>query len=560
MSDQLPDGYVIDGAAQVQQPQIQLPLGYQVDPDRPDAMGPLSVPQTEVGYLLNSVNHVPGINMLKEAGAGIRGGVAAATGGDFTTEYNNSRANQNKLMYNQAQQQPDFHGVTPNGVGSVGAGLLSAGILPTAGATGSILGDATIGSMEGGGYGALSGFGNGGSLDDRLNNAVSGGTLGAAFGGSAGLTAGGVGSLTGAYRGLYPAAKLSAAQDALDLGIPVYKSNLSDSKAMDYLASGANELPGVIGGTGSRVTGQQQAMAQALNKSMGTTGNELTQEGQQQAMAATGKAIGDINAKYSIPFKVQVNNDLATLQAQAKQQLTGDNLKLFNQQITKIKSDAKANGGQLPGGIYQQTRSGLNEDIMSNSGGSSARYGRMLQNLRDTLDMHFAAAASPQDAAALQTLRQQYGNAKDIQPVTDMKPLGDYSMARLQSALTGNQQLEPYGRVGQLFKNMTGNSGTAQRELLQKIGGGVAAVGSGVAGFHALDPDWGDDAMYLAGAAAGPGLANRALNPRVTNYSLNGVQGLQSVSPQLKAIANALRQAPAAVPLALSFQNPNGGQ
>lgn len=514
-------------------------------------MGALTVPQAEVGYLLNSVNGVPGVNLLKEAGAAIRGGVAAAGGGSFTDEYNNSRANQDKLMQNEQQQFPD-----QNTVGRIGAGLTSAGILPVAGPTGSIVGDAALGAAQGAGYGAASGIGSGSSFNERLSNALSGGKAGALLGGAGGAAAGGVNSLVGAYRGLYPAAITGAAQDAIDAGIPVFKNNLSDSKALDYLSTASNEIPSFLGGTSGRVPAQQAAMAEALTKSVGNPSDELSdavlQGGKQQA----GSTIGNINATYTIPFKVQMNNDLATLQQQAKQQLTGDNLKLFNQRVQSLKADASASGGQLPGDQYQSTRTALNEEIQNTRTGSTAKYSSLLRNLRDTIDNHFAAVATPDDAAALTQARQQYGNAMTLEPITDKYPLGNFPMNALQAKVVDNPQLAPLGRVGQLLKSMTGNSGTAQRELLQKVGGGVAAIGGGLAGVHEVDPNWSHDALFLAGAGVGPGLANRALNPRVTSYGLNGLQALQPVSSQAQALADALRRAGVAgVPLAVG-----GGQ
>lgn len=77
-----------------------------ISPPSSNSMGPLTVPQAEAGYLLNSVNGVPGINLLKEAGAGIRGIGAVATGGSFSDEYAKSRANQEKLMQNEQEQLP----------------------------------------------------------------------------------------------------------------------------------------------------------------------------------------------------------------------------------------------------------------------------------------------------------------------------------------------------------------------------------------------------------------------------------------------------------------------
>lgn len=553
-----PDGASDDEVlAQVQN---HVTIGPPQEAQHPDAMGTLTTPQSEVGYLLNSVNGVPGLNLLKEAGAGIRGGVAAATGGSFGDEYNKSRENQDKLMYNQEQQQPDFHGVKPDMLGRGGAALTSAGFLPVAGATGNIVGDATVGSLEGMGYGAASGFGNGTDFNSRLANALAGGETGLGLGAVGGLAAGGVNSLRGAYRDLYPAARIDAAQDALREGIPIYKNNLSDSKTLNYLSTASNEIPSAFGGTSNRVPGQQQAMAEALTKSVGNKSNELSDAVLQEGKDASGKAIGAINAKYTVPFQVQMNADLRMLQQQAKQQLTGDSLDLFNKRIASLKADAKAQGGTLPGQQYQATRTALNEEIQNTRTGSTAKYSSMLRDLRDTIDNHFAAQASPADQAILDQSRRQYRNAMTLEPITDKYPLGDYPMGGLQNKVVDNPELAPLGRVGQLMKNITGNSGTAQRELLQKIGGGVAALGGATTAAHEVDPDWWHDAAYLAGASIGPGLANRALNPRVTNYSINGMQAMQPVNAQMGALAAALRRVPATTPLALSFSQQQDGE
>lgn len=385
---------------------------------------------------------------------------------------------------------------------------------------------------------------------------------GAEFGGAAGGIAGSLNAGIGAYRGLTSLARQSAAQDALDLGVPLYKNNIAGSKALDYLSSASNEIPAVIGGTSGRLPEQQQAIMGALNEKIGQTGTELTKDTVDQALSETGAAIGSINKNYSIQGGVQLNSDLKMLQTQAKQQLTGDNLDLFNKRISSIKADIKSNGGQLPGVVYQQTRSALGSEAYNTAQGSTAQYSRLLGNLQETLDNHFAAAASPQDAQQLQILRTQYRNAKTLQPLTDRYPLGDFPLSAINAKTVDNPDLQPIGNVAQLFKGMTGNSGTAQRQLLYKAGSALGGIGGGIAGLHAADPDWGNNAMEMAGivgAATVPGLANRALNPQITPFSLNGLSAAQPYSQQISKIANLMRRAPAAVPLFGSLYPQNQG-
>jgi len=550
------DDYQITGVAQTPSYMPSSAVPFQ---NMPEQMGNLSPTQAEAGYVLNSFNNIPGMNLIKEIGAAVRGAGAGISdpsnfGQAFENEYNSSRENQKKLMYNEAQQFP-----TPNTVGQVGAGLSSLGYLPFAGPQGTIAGDALMGSVEGSGYGAASNFGAASGTNDRFQGALSGAVQGARTGLGAGLLAGGINKAVNGAKSLYRPSVVDAANTAIENNIPVYKSDLSPSKALNYLSTASNEIPSFIGGTSGRIPSQQEALAAALGKTIGNPDTtEISKNVVDKALADSGQKIGDLVSQYDVPINQTHLDTLDDLANQANKRLTGDNLDTFNKTIQNIKDEiinnasgqASSGTGILPGEKYQQLRTAMNEDIQNNQFGSTAPVAKFTRQARNVMDDAFQSQMLPEDALSLQKSRAIYGNASDLSPLTESKPLGDFPATAIQAKTVGNPALEPLGEAGQLMRMKVGNSPTTEKAIIAKLagvlGGGAAAIG----GAHTLDPDWGHDAALTLGTAliggGAIGGANRLLNPRMTSAGLNGYQALQPISPYANQLADLLRRLPVA--------------
>lgn len=531
-----------------------------------DLGDPSNLPQAETGYILNSANNLPGLNLIKEAGAGLRGAYAGAIAPDgqsfsdaFSDEYDRSRANQNALMQQTAQEYP---GATTTG--KVGAALTSMGYLPTLASTGSMVGDATLGGVSTGGYGLLSGFGSGSSFDERLKNSINQGISGVEFGGPMSAVAGGLSQAASGIKGLIKPSEMPAVQAALDNDIPIYKNNVSDSKALDYLSTLSNEIPTVLGGTANRVPGQQQAIADALLKPIGDNSGVLNSDAVEGAASTSGKAIGSIISKHELPVSQPVLNSIDNLSTQAGAKLTGDNLDNFNKQVESVKNliinkasgTASGSQGIIPGVKYQSERQFMNDIIQNNQFGSTAPLGYWTRQLRNTLDDAFQGNMPAKDSMELQKSRAIYSNAQDLAKVTDKNPTGDYSFGSLYGKVGDNPNYEGTALAAQLLKGGTGNSGTAQRQLIINTAKGLGAATTGAAGLYGEKRITGDEnpladtLMDVAGAglgAASMGGANRLMNPRLTPQNINGYQFMQPASKQAQALADFLsRAAPAA--------------
>lgn len=529
----------------------------------PQVLGPLSVPQAEAAYTLNSANSIPGLNLIKEAGAGLRGlyaGAMAPSGQSFgdayTNEYDSSRANQDALMQAGAQQFP-----VQTTIGKTSGALASMGVLPTPGATGSIAADAALGSATGGGYGVLSGLGNGSSLDDRVKNAVDYGVNGLEFGGLMSGAASGIGQAANGIGGLIKQARLPAVQAAMEERIPIYRNNVSDSKVLQYLSSASNEIPSILGGTSGRVPTQQEAVANALLKPVGDSSGVLNASSVDNALSSSGKQIGDIISQHELPVSSGVLDQLDDLGAAAAGKLTGDNLDNFRNQVAALKalvvnkaSGATSSGqGIIPGEQYQAERQWMNNTIQNNQNGPTASLGFMTRRLRNLMDDHFQANMPADDALNLQKARAIYGNASDLSSLTsDTKnPTGDFPLSSVAAKVGDNPNYQNVGLATQLMKNGVGNSGTAQRQLIIKSAQGLGAAGAAAFGLNEVnDGDIGKTAAEMAIAGAGGasiGIANRLVNPEITPQLLNGYQGLQPVSKQAAQLAELLRRSYPAV-------------
>ena len=536
------------------QPISQQPVADQTQPQpNINLNDPSNIPQAEAAYVLNSANNLPGLNLLKDVGAGIRGIYAGATAPDgksfgeaYNKEYDSSRANQDALMKAGREQQPG-----PTSLGQVSGALASMGYLPTPGPTGSMVTDAVAGGGTGLGYGLLGGFGSGSSLDDRLQKSVNQGITGAGFGAAMAPIAGGLTKAVQGISGLIKPSEMPAIQAALENNIPIYKSNVSDSKALDYLSTLSNEIPSILGGTSGRVPSQQEALAEALTRPIGQSSGVLNSNAVDSSLSTSGKTIQNLAAKTDIPYNSDFDSALLKIENEAKGTMTDENYQLLQNKIQSLRDQSTNN--VIPGSQYKDFRTGLNNDIQNNSAGPTAVYGANLRKVRDAMDNQAISVMSPEDALAMQRARGIYSNAKDLQSVTDKNPTGDYSFGSLYNKLGDNPNLEGPSLAAQLLKNGTGNSGTAQRQFIIQTAKGLGTAGAGTAALYGdkkyleNDPNaLANTLMDVGGAGLGAatiGTANKLMNPQITPSNLNGIQALQPVSKQALALADFLRRA-----------------
>lgn len=342
--------------------------------------------------------------------------------------------------------------------------------------------------------------------------------------------------------------KQAAMQTAEDFNIPVYRTQVSDSKIPRAVASFEKDVP--FSGAASKTADQVGAFNEAVNGTIGQTGEAVTPENLDAANTQIGKVYDDMTAKYNLPVDPAFETKLLQLNDVAK--TLGDEPKehALQSQVDNVMSHIQ--NGQIDGTTYQGIRSRIGSLLRGQNGSPE------LGQLQDLLDGQFQGAMTPDDAATFQTARGQYRNMLALEKPVAAAPNEPMSPARLQGSVKnvfgdyaygGGSDLERLARLGNLLKDSFPDSGTATRtqlyELAKHVAGPAIGVGVGAGeGYH--EDGWGGAAL---GAAAGLGANKMLLSPYLySSMSTNPSLIQNTVAPGASALANYL------------MQNNNGGQ
>lgn len=336
-------------------------------------------------------------------------------------------------------------------------------------------------------------------------------------------------------------------------GVPLDVAQATGSKAATVLKNAAGDSPLVGGSTFPEA--QAKAFTKASLAKMGVNGAEDAGPAVMvQGKRALQQTYDEIAARNPIKVDEPLVANLETIRADAASSLTAEHAKVIGNKIDQTLAQAQAQGGTIPGLLYQKIQSSLGQ--LGKDGGKAP----FITQLRQALTGAMERQASPQDVQLLAQTNQQYAAMKAIQ-----KAIGDdnqVSPAKLFNALDtqrgangtvygqgANQPLIQLAQAGKLLigKNFP-NSGTTARAA------GLAAATSGGAALYALATGDTKRAEELAGLAVAAGFSGTAARALV--YSPAGRQWLtrwaqsRLASGAASGVATAAGRIGAAIPSA----------
>ena len=338
------------------------------------------------------------------------------------------------------------------------------------------------------------------------------------------------------------APSISAARQAgIDVaqryGIPLHLSQVTDSKALQTLGSAAKYLP--FAGNAAAKDAQQTAFNSAIASTLGQTAKRITPDVMNDAAQQIGNGYNQLFARNTVQIGPQTWSKLGSIWKQADSDLTPGDAQVVKNQIQKYVDAAQANGGTIPGRLYQSVRQSVQGAERS---GQPSQYlvGQVRKAMQGAADQSFG----PQDAQALQALNGRYNNLKTIQKALTRQggAADNVSPASLWSLVNGKYgstpEMRELAQLGQnVLKDQIPDSGTAQRLL------SYGALTGGAVMPHTVLP------ATAAGMTIGR-ILNSPAAARVLPYAgQNTLLGLSRLSQPANRLLPLLATQPATVPV-----------
>lgn len=389
-------------------------------------------------------------------------------------------------------------------------------------ATGSKVANALIRAAGGASNGALSA----GMINP--DDAGTGAMIGAAMPGAAqiaGKLGHAIGSGLGVAKGQVSQEVAGLYQKAKGMGIDIPADRLVNSPFLNAVTSSLEYVP--FSGRSATREGMESGLTKALSKTFGQDSDNLT-----QALRAAKSSLGGQFDSFlqNTPVKVdsQLTQDLADALAVARKELNDDNYRVIENQVKDLMS--KGQGGVVDGQAAYNVKKALDRIGAGNS--NSAYYAKDVK--KKLIDAYKRSASSPEDAAAFDELRNQYGNMKSVEKLAQNGAEGDVSVARLAGLKNiGNSDLQDIADIAAQFVKPRESQHSAMQRLL--VGGSAAGAGGVVGGLP-----------LVGGTIAAAKLANALLNsPKLKQIMLDGGIDAKLIADALRNPA--IRSAPAVI-------------
>lgn len=320
-------------------------------------------------------------------------------------------------------------------------------------------------------------------------------------------------------------------------GVEVSAGQSSGNKALRYAEGILGESPGAGGGAARLAETQGEQFTSAAMRRAGADG--LATPGNMAANAdRLGQQFRDLSARNTLVADPQLGQELGQTLRQYDKVLKPDQRSIVGAYASEIVERISQGGGKMPGDEYQTIRSRLGKSAFKNKG--DGEFSDALDGLKTALDNNMARSISPDDAAAWQNARREYGNMKTLEKAAtgagEVAATGVISPAQMRNAAVvrdrsgyarGQGDFAELARAGTAIMTPLPNSGTAQRlNIAQMLGAGAGGATGGVPG-------------AIVGAAL-PGVAGRVLHSRpVQSYLGNQLLAGQGATPQ-EIVAQAL--------------------
>jgi hypothetical protein len=413
---------------------------------------------------------------------------------------------------------------------------------------------ATQGAALGGEAGALASGQSDAPLDQQIaSGAVTGAVLGPVAAGAFDAGRGIRRALTGAAAGAaLPQEAAQLAQLARDqYGVMLKAPQIGLNPALRYGANALKMVPGSGAGTEAGVV--QGQYNRAVARTFGEDSSKITPDVLSKAQARIGGVMNRIEGGANVSLDNTFMNDAAAIESNARASLTDHEFGVERRQLDNVMTNLQP-GDTISGTTYGNLihkGSPLDAALGSDNANIRNYAGQIKEALRDSL----ARSISPEDAAAYQQARTQYKNLKTVEPLTlradttggPTPSIGDISPLALRGAVnrsfgTGVAQAAPgqvplhdLARIGQFMKEPP-SSGSGERGSMLMFGAKLAELGGAAATGHYLGLTPAAAGLVggmLAGRGASSYLRSDFLARRMLNAALRPPTG-NPLSTQLQ--------------------------
>lgn len=371
--------------------------------------------------------------------------------------------------------------------------------------------NAAVGAAQGGLYGFNEGEG---GLPQRMTEAGQGAALGGVLGAAIPAVAGGIGRAISPVRSQLTPEKARLAEIAAAEGIDLTPGQLTGSNPLQTMESVFGTLPWTAGPQRAIQDEQRKQFNRAVLSRAGINADNASPEVISQAKSRLGSVFNDLSSRNAVQADAQLMDDLARAEAEYARNLTPDQRAIVDAYVADIRSrmapvmsefrdtqthpgttilrDVEGPGFML-GGDYQRARSAIGRRAKE---ATDPALSYALKSIRNSLDDAASRYVSPEDAAAWDAARRQYGNFKAVERAmkssTNQAIEGNITPTALLQAVqqqtgagryaAGQGDLNDLARVGAAFvRDQIPNSGTAQRTMMQNLLTGGALTGGGAA-------------------------------------------------------------------------------
>lgn len=400
------------------------------------------------------------------------------------------------------------------------------------------------GVAEGAAYGAAYGAGNAeGGVEERALGAGQGAVTGAAVGAAVPVVARGIGAATS--RAISPSTIAPERQAMIDVlereGVPLSAGQRTGSVPLRYAESIFGDAT-LAGGKASRLMeAQGEAFTDAAMRKAGGAGR-ATPDNLSINRDRIGQTFNDLASRNVVQGDRQMAQELGLALREYDRVLPAEQRRIVGELASDIVEKFQAGSGAMAGKDYQTIRSRLSR-MAQNSRMNDPEFSQAIRTMRDALDNNMSRSIAPEDAAAWQTARREWGNQKALERAAaaagENAAAGLISPQQLRIAASqgagnrgayarGEGDFAELARAGNAVMTPLPNSGTAQRGML------AGQAGAGGAAAYSADP------LAAAIVALGPSAFGRALwSGPVQKYLSN-----QSISTGARAaIENRIRAA-----------------
>jgi hypothetical protein len=321
-------------------------------------------------------------------------------------------------------------------------------------------------------------------------------------------------------------------------GIPASAGQHTGSMPLQWMESTLSDLPGAGAGGRRMMEEQQQGLNRAVGRRFGVDEPLLTGDVMRQADNRIGGVFEDVSNRRSLQYDPQMGQDLADAIDRYGRKLPSQQRETFGNLINDVRDQVIANGGQIPGPVYQQARSDMTK-IVQGARNTDPLYAQSVGGIRDALDSAFERSiAGTEDAGRLGEARRQYAAMKAAEKALSGAGVaaaeGNIPPAQLRSAVASNDRtayVRGQGDMTDLAKAVTAitplpNSGTNPRNMAASFVTGLGAAGANLlSGAHPTTAAGTGIAAMVLPAVAGRAIMSRPMQAYLGNNLMAPLPG-----------------------------------